>query len=120
MILVSEAGSTFWSGLDAASSWPLFTSMTIQALAAMVGAGTADTSPTGTTPVVAGTAAAGAVAAAGACCCARTGAPAASSAANTAPDRARRAKTTGIGRSKANSSSATWVQERRPPARASG
>ena len=74
MILVSEAGSTFWSGLDAASSWPLFTSMTIQALAAMVGAGTADTSPTGTTPVVAGTAAAGAVAAAGACCCARTGA----------------------------------------------
>ncbi|MDT4823581.1 hypothetical protein FQZ97_568110 [compost metagenome] len=97
MILVSEAGSTFMSGLEAARVWPLFTSITIQALAAIVGAGTADTSPTGTTPEADGAAAAGAAgAAAGACCCcAQAGIEAASIADSTAPVSRRRVKTTG-------------------------
>jgi hypothetical protein len=50
MILVKEAGSTFWSGLDPASTCPLFTSMAIQARAAMVGAGMGDTATTGAMP----------------------------------------------------------------------
>ena len=71
--------------------------ITIQALAAMVGAGTADTSPTGTTPVAVG---AGAVAPAAAgvaagACWAQAGNDVASIADNTAPAKARRAKTTG-------------------------
>ncbi|MOA08032.1 hypothetical protein D3C78_1277660 [compost metagenome] len=97
MILVSDAGSTFMSGLDAAKVWPLFTSITIHALAAMVGAGTADTSPTGTAPEAVGAGAAvpaGAGVAAGACCD-QAGIEAASIADNTAPVIRRRVKTTG-------------------------
>ncbi|KAG1584448.1 hypothetical protein G6F46_014979 [Rhizopus delemar] len=97
MILVSEAGSTFMSGLEAASVWPLFTSITIQALAAMVGAGTDDTSPTGTAPeaVGAGAVAPAAAGAAAGACCAQTGMEVASIADSTAPDSKRRVKTTG-------------------------
>ncbi|GFN27055.1 hypothetical protein ADE_27530 [Achromobacter denitrificans] len=97
MILVSDAGSTFMSGLDAARVWPLFTSITIQALAAIVGAGTADTSPTGTTLEADGAAvaAAGAAAAGAGCCWAQAGIEAASIADSTAPEIRRRVKTTG-------------------------
>src|SRR5690606_17751233 len=94
MILVSEAGSICMSGLDDASTWPLLTSMVIQARAAIVGAGTADSSATGAT------AAAGAEAVAGpaGCCCAQAGAEAAISADNTAPASARRGNATEDGK----------------------
>ena len=46
MILVSEAGSIFMSGLDEATTWPLTASSVIQALAATDGTGTAESSPT--------------------------------------------------------------------------
>src|SRR5690606_28701165 len=96
MILVSDAGSICMSGFEDARIWPLVTSMVIQARAAMVGAGTADSSANCVTV----TGAAGATAGVGAsgCCCAQVTDVDAINADNTALARTRRENATEDGK----------------------
>ena len=54
MILVSEAGSIFISGLNDATTWPVTASIEIQARAAMAGIGMVEISATCTGPEVVG------------------------------------------------------------------
>ncbi|GAB3322729.1 hypothetical protein GCM10027565_05510 [Bordetella tumulicola] len=92
MILVSEAGSICISGFDDASTCPLVASRVIHARAAIVGAGTLDSSANCDTAAGAAGAAAG-TGAAGSCCAQANGVEA-SIADNTALARTRRENAT--------------------------